>query len=152
MLWTFLWSSCWSLHTECTLAIIKARCFHTRAQHARKSRRAKDTGEKTLARHMDGTHRSSLAFGIGIAYYSLSGIYARNVREYNVCKSPSPRISPPLPLPLIFKVPAIFLKWKLCRACTRWGVRELFFFLQMVSEQVNLIHETPAYGKIEKKC
>ena len=35
--------------------------------------------------------------------------------------------------------------------CTRWGVRELIFFLQMVSEQVNLIHETPGYGKIEKK-
>ena len=26
------------------------------------------------------------------------------------------------------------------------------FILQMVLEQVNLIHEIPAYGKIEKKC
>ena len=36
-------------------------------------------------------------------------------------------------------------------AMRKEGQKKDFFFLQMVLEQVNLIHETPAYGKIFKK-
>ena len=39
----------------------------------------------------------------------------------------------------------------LMRLPSVWGARKTFFFFLMVLEQVNLIHETPPYGKIEKK-
>ena len=49
---------------------------------------------------------------------------------------------------LIIKLPVALRVLKTARTCPRWGVRKNFFF--MVSEQVNLNHERPPYGKIEK--
>ena len=55
---------------------------------------------------------------------------------------------PEFPNPaLIFKLPVALPGLKMARVHFM-GRAQFFFFLQMVSEQVNLIHETPAYGKI----
>ena len=55
---------------------------------------------------------------------------------------------PEFPNPaLILKLPVALRVLKMARV--HWvGRARIIFFLQMVSEQVNLIHETPAYGKI----
>ena len=49
----------------------------------------------------------------------------------------------------IFKVPAIFENENFAARALGGGCAKNFFF--MVSEQVNLNHERPPYGKIEKK-
>ena len=45
------------------------------------------------------------------------------------------KMFPEFPNPaLILKLPVALRILKMASACTRWGVREFFFFLQMVSE------------------
>ena len=48
----------------------------------------------------------------------------------------------------IFKVPWIFENENFAVHALGGACANKFFFLQMVSEQVNLIHETHPYGKI----
>ena len=49
---------------------------------------------------------------------------------------------------LIIELPVALRVLKTAHACTSGAGVNTFFFLQMVSEQVNLIHVTPGYGKI----
>ena len=84
----------------------------------------------------------SLEINVEFRIFFFSSILWCFVKMFAEFQNPAP----------IFKLPVALRVLKTSRACTRWGVREkFFFFFLMVSEQVNLIHDRCSYGKIEKK-